>query len=160
MPFRRSTIRRLVCVQALAGALAWGPHNAGAQAPPPANTVLTLEAVLEAGEAKSEALAIAQAGVRRSDADKLRARAGLLPQLNATASYDRTLATEFANIFGNTSTTPACPSFTLSPSAPLDARVAEIERVIDCGAVGSNPFAGRGASSLPDRKSTRLNSSH
>jgi outer membrane protein TolC len=113
--------------------------------------VLTLDAVLEAGEAKSEALAITQAGVRRSDADKLRVRAALLPQLNATASYDRTLATEFANLFNTTSTAPTCPGFSLDQSASLDARVAEIERAIHCGAVGaaSNPFGSRGASSLP-----------
>ena len=42
---------------------------------------------------------------------------------------------------------PSCPPFSLNPSAPIDARIAEIERAIDCGAVGGGFFGGGSSSS-------------
>jgi outer membrane protein TolC len=110
---------------------------------------LTLEQALEMAEARSEALDIARAGIRRAEGDQVRARSGLLPQLSASASYDRTLATEFANVFGGGSG-PTCPGFQLNPSGALADRVAEIERAIDCGAIG-NPF-----SSVSDDSTSQL----
>jgi outer membrane protein TolC len=83
--------------------------------------------------------------VRRAEADQIRARSGELPQLSASASYDRALASEFDGVFdfgGGTT----CPPFTLNPAATIDARVAEIERAIDCGAVGGGFFGGGGES--------------
>jgi outer membrane protein TolC len=112
-----------------------------AQTPPPAvpQGPLTLEQVLTLAEPRSEAVAVAQAGVRRADAEQIRARSGERPQLSANASYDRALASEFEGVFdfGSGST---CPPFTLNPAATIDARVAEIERAIDCGAVGGGFF--------------------
>jgi outer membrane protein TolC len=105
---------------------------------------LTLEQVLALAEPRSEAVAIAQAGVRRAEGEQIRARSSGLPQLSASASYDRALASEFEGVFdfGGVS----CPPFTLNSAAPLDARVAEIERAIDCGAVGGGGF-GTGSNS-------------
>jgi len=62
--------------------------------------------------------------------------------LSAAASYDRALASEFDGVFDTTNTGPACPPFALNPTAGIDARVAEIERAIDCGAVGGGGFFG------------------
>jgi outer membrane protein TolC len=103
---------------------------------------LTLEQVLALAEPKSEAVSIAVAGVRRAEADQLRARSGLRPQLSAAASYDRSLASEFDNVFNTAPTEPGCPPFTLNPQAALDARVAEIERAIDCGGTGGGILGG------------------
>ena len=105
---------------------------------------LTLEQVLSLAEPRSEGISIAQAAVRRAEADQIRARSGLLPQLSAAASYDRSLASEFDNVFttDGTGSGSACPPFTLNSQAALDARVAEIERAIDCGAVGGGGFFG------------------
>jgi outer membrane protein TolC len=103
---------------------------------------LTLDQVLALAEARSEAIGIARTGVARAEGDQVRARSGRFPQLTASASYDRALASEFSNVFGSGSGGPACPPFTLDPNASLDARVAEIERAIDCGAVGSSFFGG------------------
>jgi len=64
---------------------------------------LTLEQVLALAEARSEAIGISRAGVQRAEGEQTRAHSGLLPQLSATASYDRALASEFAGIFDNTS---------------------------------------------------------
>ncbi len=60
---------------------------------------LTLEQVLDLAEARSEAVAIAKVGQVRADGDQVRARSGLYPQLSASASYDRALASEFAGVF-------------------------------------------------------------
>ena len=89
-----------------------------AQAPPPTvpSGPLTLEQVLTLAEPRSEALVIAQAGIRRAEAEQVRARSGALPQLSATASYDRALASEFEGVF-DTGTGTTCPPFMPNPPA-------------------------------------------
>ncbi|RPJ84662.1 MAG: TolC family protein, partial [Acidobacteria bacterium] len=119
--------------------IAGGGQQAAQEEPLPGGS-LTLQQAVELAEARSEQIAIARAGVGRAEGELIRTRAGLCPQLDATASYDRTLATEFEGVFGGSSG-PPCDPFTLRPDAPLGDRVAEIERAIDCGAIG-NPFAG------------------
>jgi outer membrane protein TolC len=126
----------MVCLLALASVAA------NAQTPkavPPGP--LTLEQVLTLAEPLSEGVAIAQAGVRRAEGEQIRARSGELPQLSLQASYDRALASEFEGVFDFDSG-PGCSPFALNPAAPIDARVAEIERAIDCGAVGGGGFFG------------------
>jgi outer membrane protein len=151
--------RRSLLIAAAAWLFALAPVSSRAQTPPPVPAgPLSLEQVLALAEPRSEAVAIAQAGVRRSEGEQVRARSGLLPQLSASASYDRALASEFEGVFDVQG--PSCPPFALNPSAPIDARVAEIERAIDCGAVGGGFFgggasSGDGLSNLPfGRKNT------
>jgi len=117
---------------------------------------LTLDQVLSLAEPRSEAVSIAVAAVRRAEGDQVRAQSGLRPQLSAAASYDRALASEFEGVFDSTDTGPACPKFAPNPTAGIDARVTEIERAIDCGAVGGGGFFGSGdLSDLPfGRKNT------
>ena len=128
--------------------IAWGCMVVGLSAPlaaqqePPAGAgtpaqMLTLERALEMAEARSEPVVIARAGIARADADRIRARSNLRPQLSASASYDRSLASEFEGVFGET-TGSTCAPFSPNQQASIDARVAEIERAVDCGAVGSN----------------------
>ncbi|MBA2303864.1 MAG: TolC family protein, partial [Acidobacteria bacterium] len=93
---------------------------------------------------RSEAIGIARTNVERAQGEQVRARSGRLPQLTASASYDRALASEFSSVFGSDTTGPPCPPFSLQPSAPLNDRVSEIERAIDCGAVGNSFFGGGG----------------
>jgi outer membrane protein TolC len=62
---------------------------------------LTLEQVLQLAEQHGEPIAIAQAGIRRAQADEGRARSGLYPQVTASVSYDRALASEFDGVFDN-----------------------------------------------------------
>jgi outer membrane protein TolC len=126
---------RAVLVTAVLGC----SRPAGAQAPAPSGP-LTLDRVLELAEARSESIAVAEAGVRRAEGDIIRARSGRFPQLSVAASYDRALASEFEGIFDSAG--PPCDPFAPDPAAPLAARVAEIERAIDCGAVGGSPFGG------------------
>ena len=115
-------------------------RNALAQPQTPAlpEGPLSLEQVLQLAEPRSESIAIARAGVNRAEGQQLQARSGLLPQLSVSGGYDRTLASEFQGLFS--ASTNRCAPFALNQQVPLEARVAEIERAIDCGAIGSNVF--------------------
>jgi outer membrane protein TolC len=62
---------------------------------------LTLEQVLALAENRSEAIGISRAGVQRAVGEQTRAHSGLLPQVSASASYDRALASEFSGLFDN-----------------------------------------------------------
>lgn len=104
---------------------------------------MTLEQALKIAVETSESVAAARAGVRRAEAEQARARSGRFPQLSGSVSYDRALASEFSGVFDRGGG-PPCDPFRLDPSAPLDARVAEIERAIDCGAIGNAVFGGGG----------------
>jgi outer membrane protein TolC len=140
------TLRAAGCLLALGAAMAPLHAQQDSTPAPAVSETLTLERILELAEMKSEPVAIARAGISRADADLIRARSGLLPQLSASASYDRALASEFSDVFGAPGG-PTCAPFTLNQSAPIDARVTEIERAIDCGAIGANLFgAGTGSS--------------
>ena len=147
MSARRFTRPRLIAAVWLVSCLI--PICAGAQAQqaaaiPPGP--LTLEHVLALAEPRSEAISIARAGVQRAEADQIRARSGLRPQLSAAVSYDRSLASEFDDVFTTGDTGSSCAPFALNPQATLDARVGEIERAIDCGAIGGGGFLGSGSS--------------
>jgi outer membrane protein len=106
--------------------------------------VLTLEQVLELAETRSESVSIARNALRRNDGEQVRARSGRYPQLSASATYDRSLANEFSGVFDGGSGGPPCAPYTLNPLAPLDTRVGEIERAVDCGAIGGSLFGGGG----------------
>jgi outer membrane protein len=60
---------------------------------------LTLEQVLDLAEMRSESIAISRAGVERAEGEKIRARSGRYPQLNASAGYDRAITSEFQGLF-------------------------------------------------------------
>lgn len=110
--------------------------GASAQAP----QALTLEDALRLSGATSEAVAIAEAAVARAHGDRLRANSLTRPQLAASASYDRALASEFSGLFDSSG--PPCPALDIDATRPLADRVAEIERALDCGAVGGFSFGG------------------
>src|SRR5688572_886252 len=60
---------------------------------------LTLEQVLDLAEMRSESIAISRAGVERAEGERIRARSGRYPQLNASAGYDRAITSEFQGLF-------------------------------------------------------------
>jgi outer membrane protein TolC len=112
-------------------------------APPPAQgapvRVLTLEDALTLAGARNEQVEIAQAGAARAEGNQLRVESEKKPQLTGSASYDRALQSEFSGIFDSTG--PTCTPLTVDPSAPLDARVSEIERALQDCPPSANPFA-------------------
>ncbi|MFL5577588.1 MAG: TolC family protein, partial [Gemmatimonadaceae bacterium] len=59
---------------------------------------LSLEEALQLGERQSESVRIARAAVDRAHGQQLQARSQLFPQLNGTASYQRTLKSQFEEI--------------------------------------------------------------
>ncbi|MEO6443742.1 MAG: TolC family protein, partial [Gemmatimonadaceae bacterium] len=66
---------------------------------------LSLEDALRMSQLESEALRIAEAGVTRAEGQQLQARSQYLPQINGSAGYTRTLATQFS-AFAEASPTP------------------------------------------------------
>lgn len=137
MPYRRCTTPQMMAAVWLLSVVIPIPARAQTrEAAAVPSGPLTLEQVLSLAEPRSEGISIAAAAVRRAEADQIRARSGRLPQLSAAASYDRSLASEFDNVFNTGGTGSTCPPLAVNPQAALDARVAEIERAIDCGAVG------------------------
>jgi outer membrane protein TolC len=114
---------------------------------PPADTVrLTLDDALRLAERGSETVGIARAGLDRARGQERQARSGFLPQLSGTASYTRTLDSQFSGLAsgdsdGGGGPVGPCDGYRPDPSLPLDQRVAELERALDC-TVNSNPFGG------------------
>jgi hypothetical protein len=127
--------------------LVCGLFPTAAHAQPPPEGPLTLEQVLQLAEPRSEAIAIAAAGVRRAEGQQERARSGQFPQLSVSASYDRALASEFEGIFDGT-TGATCPPFAPDPAASIEARVTEIERALDCGAASGFTLGSSGARAM------------
>jgi outer membrane protein TolC len=104
---------------------------------------ISLADALRLAEDASESVAIAHAGVMRSGGELKRARSEYFPQVFASASYTRTLDSEFS-AFGSASepdTTSAepCGSFVPNPSLPIDARVDSLEAAVRCQS-DENPF--------------------
>ena len=119
-----------------------------AQAPEPrAVRRLTLDEALDLAVGTSEQVAIARAGAELARAGEQRARSEFLPQVNGSASYDRTLASEFEGLFGGTDSGTSCQPLLVNPGASLAERVAELERAYDCPP--ADGFFDGGDSDLP-----------
>lgn len=87
-----------------------------AQGPAPVVRRLTLDSATTLAEPASEAVGIAQAGVRRAEGARAQARSIFFPQLSANASYTRTLKSQFDGAFGSSSDTSSSgPDFSNLP---------------------------------------------
>ena len=111
-----------------------------ARQPAAAARVLTLDEALELAEPKSEQVTIATAGVTRAESQEQRVRSEWLPQVSAVAAYDRALASEFSGLFDSSGS--ACIPFLVNSQAPLQDRVAEIERALRDCPPAANAFGG------------------
>jgi outer membrane protein len=100
----------------LAAAVLAAPSRGAAQpasaAPPPAVApapapqgarVLTLDDALALADVRNETVLISEAGVRRARGVEAQVHSQRLPQLAGSASYDRTLKSEFEGLFDDTS---------------------------------------------------------
>ncbi|MDP9202984.1 MAG: TolC family protein [Gemmatimonadota bacterium] len=129
---------------------------ARAQVAPAAQPVLqsraiSLDEAVRTAEAQSEAIRIARAGVQRAQGQQYQARSQRLPQLNGSASYTRTLASQF-NVGGSqpaVDTTKAaplptpCDQYLRDATATTADRLAGLEDASRC-ALGQNPFSSFG----------------
>ena len=136
------------------------PVKARAQVPrlPTQTTVaqtvpLTLEEAVRTAELQSEAIRIARAGVQRAQGQQYQARSQRFPQLNGSASYTRTLASQFSSAGASApavdTTKPApppspCDQYLLGPTATTAERLAGLEDASRC-ALGANPFSSFGS---------------
>ena len=122
----------------------------GAPAAAQARTISLDEAVRTA-EAQSEAIRIARAGVQRAQGQQYQARSQRLPQLNGSASYTRTLASQFdvggtAPAVDTTKPEPPptpCDQYLRDATATTTERLAGLEDASRC-ALGQNPFSSFG----------------
>ena len=115
--------------------------------------VLTLDEAVRSAESQSEAIRIARAGVQRAQGQQYQARSLRFPQLNGSASYTRTLASQFSSAGGSApavdTTKPKpppspCDQYLLGPTATTAQRLAGLEDASRC-ALGSNPFSSFGS---------------
>ncbi len=159
---RRAGPRWVGLAAAVVAAALVGPAAAASQqktppAPPGADSVprpvadtagvrpLSLEAAMRLAEDNSQQVLLARAALLRARGGEWQARSALLPQLNATAGYTRTLATEFSSVTSgasvDTTTGPQnCNGFTPNPTLPLAQRVDSLEHAVNCSTNG-NPFS-------------------
>lgn len=113
---------------------------------------LALDEAVRIAESNSETIRIARAGVQRAQGQQYQARSQRLPQVNGSASYTRTLASQFSSAGGSVpavdTTKPApppapCDQYLLGPTATTDDRLAGLEDASRC-ALGANPFSSFG----------------
>ena len=121
--------------------------QAAATVPATAPAALSLEEALNLAGAASEQVGIARAGVQRARGDQQRARSELFPQLTGTASYVRTLASQFGGFADDEEVDPveppapaSCSRFTANPALPIGERVDSLESSVGCLSA-FNPFA-------------------
>jgi outer membrane protein TolC len=137
---------RLYFVAACA-ALIGLPLSAQAPAARPAPPVvrLTLADALARADSTVESVGIARAGLLRSQADWIRARSGYLPTLTGSATYTRTLKSQFSGFSSSSSSSdsfPApvnCEHYHTNPALPIAQRIDSLERGLDCTA-NASPF--------------------
>jgi outer membrane protein len=119
----------------------------------PALQSISLDEAVRTAEAQSEAIRIARAGVQRAQGQQYQARSQRLPQLNASASYTRTLASQFENIGGGgppvDTTRPAppptpCDQYLRDATATTAERLAGLEDANRCS-LGGDPFSSFGS---------------
>jgi len=107
---------------------------------------LSLAEALGRAEGESETVGLARAEVTRAAGVRRQARSGYFPQLSGTASYTRTLRSQFSVLQDGDDTTttseptPICSRFTARPELPLAERIDSLEAAVEC-ASASDPFA-------------------
>ena len=139
-------MRGVVLVAALllsAPALASAQEPRGTAAKP-----LSLVEALDLAERESESVGIAQSDLARAEGERRRARSSYFPQLTGSASYTRTLRSQFSALQGEDdgSSAPvpeACDAFVPRPGLPVEERLDSLEAAVEC-ASNANPFAGLG----------------
>src|SRR5919106_5774930 len=107
---------------------------------------LSLEQAVDIAEEESEVVGVARAGIDAARGEQRRARSEFFPQLSGSASYTRTLETQFAAL-ADEEEDPApgppaptsCPTFVSNPSASPEERLAALEEAVECS-TALDPF--------------------
>ncbi|MEO8295173.1 MAG: TolC family protein, partial [Gemmatimonadota bacterium] len=96
---------------------------------------LSLGDALNRAEHASEAIGIARAGIQRARGQQAQARSGYFPQINGSATYTRTIRSQFSSLQSGTDTTtpaPGCRPFSPDPGLPVGERVDSLESALQC----------------------------
>ncbi len=104
---------------------------------------LSHEEALAIGARTSESVGIARAGVDRARGQQRQARSEYFPQLTGTASYTRTLRSQFsvfADSGGSEPPPEECRRFVPNPAAPIAERIDSLESALEC-ASNADPLA-------------------
>src|SRR5688572_33139448 len=92
---------------------------------------LSLEEALEIGARASESIGIARAGVDRARGQQRQARSELFPQLTGSASYTRTIRSQFSAFADDSASSEPppeeCRRFAADPAAPIGERLDSLE---------------------------------
>lgn len=110
---------------------------------------VSLEEAIKLADRSNESIDIAQAAVTRARGQQLQARSQFMPQLNGTASYARTLASQFDGFsFGGGPDTATIRAL-CAPNLPDNATPAERQAALDasrsCSPLGASSGGGGGA---------------
>jgi outer membrane protein TolC len=108
---------------------------------------LTLDDALRIAQQQSQTIEVARAGVTRANGQAMQARSQMLPQLNASAGYGRTLASQFSGLSAtatpvDTTPKPIASHSLCSPLLPANAtaadRAAALAQAATCPAASSS----------------------
>ena len=119
-----------------------------AQEPQVAAKPLSLVEALDMAERGSESVGIARSDLARAEGERRRARSSYFPQLTGSASYTRTLRSQFSALQGADTGSSApvpeeCDAFVPRPGLPVEERLDSLEAAVEC-ASNADPFAGLG----------------
>ncbi|HET8625421.1 MAG TPA: TolC family protein [Gemmatimonadales bacterium] len=140
----RATVLTLLASNTLAIAAAAQERQAPAASARP----LSLEQALELAEGASENVGIARAAVERARGERQQARSGYFPQLSGSATYTRTLESQFDIAREAAAQIPSrcLLPFVAQPTAP--GRVDSLEAAVECVS-RFGPAGGGGFENLP-----------
>ena len=133
-------MKTIVAVGVLVVGVASG---AGAQVETAGPRPLSLSEAVALAEDASEAVGIARSAVDRARGLQVQARSGYFPQLTGSATYTRTIRSQFSALQSddaNTGSAVACRAFQPDPSLPIGERVDSLESALECLS-NEDPFA-------------------
>ena len=128
--------------------IAFAAPAAAQQPQGPSPRPLSIEQALDLAERESETVGLARSDLAQARGERRRAKSAYFPQLTGSASYTRTLRSQFSALQGDSAgpSTPApeeCDPFVPRPGLPIDQRLDSLEAAVEC-ASNADPFAGLG----------------
>jgi outer membrane protein len=139
-------MRAIVTLAALLACAAPLAAQAPAAGSGSAERTLSLVEALDLAERQSEAVGLARSDISRAQGQRRQARSGYFPQLTGTASYQRSLRSQFSAFTSDTAAdttsapTPRCARFAPNPTLSVEERLDSLESAVECAST-SNPFA-------------------
>lgn len=150
MPFAASPARAQQPVTpAPAGAVIVRPDSILAARIAAGARPISLDDAVRLAEQRSPVVRIAANAVTRASGQQAQARSGLLPQINGSASYTRTLASQFQNAFGSSKPAPTpsgppgpCSQYIFGGDSSTLSRVTGLENYARCTVSGGSSSSG------------------